>query len=83
MYCKYCGAELAEDSRFCHCCGKKYNMEKKKTKLPELDERKEYVDVEAYIRNMGLPQKICLLFVMAAAAMWSAILVLNLFIPLN
>ena len=83
MYCKYCGAQLAEDSVFCHSCGKRYKAVSNKKKIPELDEKREYVDVDAYIKNMNILQKACLLFVMSAAAMWAAILVLGFFIPIR
>lgn len=83
MYCKYCGAQLAEDAVFCHSCGKRYKAESRRKKLPELDERKEYVDVSAYIKNMGMLQKAILVFVMSAAALWAAILVLGFFVPIQ
>ena len=83
MYCKHCGTQLREDAVFCHSCGKRYKAAAEKPKMPVLDERKEYVDVEAYIQNMGILQKALFLTAMSAAALWSAILVLSLFLPIE
>ncbi len=35
MYCKYCGKEITDDSRFCNYCGKEVVLEKKRPSIPK------------------------------------------------